>query len=129
MTSKKGPQNNGATATNGATAREEERKPEEKKPADWTVMVFLAGDNNLSAECVYSLTEMKKANLNGRINVIAQFDPQDEYLPSRRYKITNNAVPGMLVLNNLDRAPFQESAQANFRDRKRKEAVEKFRKI
>src|SRR5262249_11345272 len=49
--------------------------------------------------------------------------------PSRRYKITNNAVPGMLVLNNLDRAPFQESAQANFRDRKRKEAVEKFRKI
>jgi cysteine peptidase C11 family protein len=91
--------------------------------ADWTVMVFLAGDNNLSAECVFALTEMKRANLNGRVNVIAQFDPQDEHIPSRRFKLSNNPAPGKLLLDNLGRAPFQESARANTRAKKRAVAL------
>jgi len=91
--------------------------------ADWTVMVFLAGDNNLSAECVFALTEMKRASLNGRVNVIAQFDPQDEHIPSRRFRISNNPAPGRLILDNLGRAPFQESARVNFRALKRAEAL------
>ena len=31
------------------------------KKAAWTVLVYLAGDNNLTTECVFALTEMKQA--------------------------------------------------------------------
>jgi hypothetical protein len=31
--------------------------------ANWLVMIYLAGNNNLSAECIFALTEMKKAVL------------------------------------------------------------------
>src|SRR5688572_6740923 len=40
----------------------------------WTVMVNLAGDNNLSSECVYALTEMKRIGSNDEVAVIAQLD-------------------------------------------------------
>ncbi len=53
----------------------------------WTVMVYLAGDNNLSEECIYSLTEMKKADVYDRIKIFVQFDPSDEFLPTQRYRI------------------------------------------
>lgn len=55
--------------------------------AAWTVMVYLAGDNNLTSECMFALTEMKQAKLVEQINVIAEFDPSDPYLPTHRYKI------------------------------------------
>ena len=58
-----------------------------KQKAIWTVMVYLAGDNNLTSECLFALTEMKKASPGAKINVVAQFDPQDDYLPTRRYHI------------------------------------------
>lgn len=55
--------------------------------AAWTVMVYLAGDNNLTTECMFALTEMKLADFGQQINVIAQFDPSDPYLPTHRYHI------------------------------------------
>ena len=58
-----------------------------KEKAAWTVMVYLAGDNNLTTECMFALTEMKAAALSKDLNVIAQFDPSDPYLPSHRYEI------------------------------------------
>ena len=58
-----------------------------KEKAAWTVMVYLAGDNNLTSECMFALTEMKGATLSKDLNVIAQFDPNDPYLPSHRYEI------------------------------------------
>lgn len=63
----------------------------EKKTAQWTVMVYLAGDNNLTSECMFALTEMKKAALGEEINVIAQFDPSDPYLPTHRYEINRSS--------------------------------------
>jgi hypothetical protein len=65
----------------------------ETKPlAEWTVMIYMASDNSLSAECVWALTEMKKAKREaksraGKINVIAQFDPSDGLAKTRRYEI------------------------------------------
>lgn len=59
----------------------------EKENAAWTVMVYLAGDNNLTAECMFALTEMKGASLNNGLKVVAQFDPSDPYLPSHRYEM------------------------------------------
>ena len=29
-----------------------------KNPYRWTVMIYLAGDNNLTDECVHALTQM-----------------------------------------------------------------------
>jgi|GEM_PF-4626864 len=49
-----------------------------------TVMIYLAGDNNLSEECVYALTELKKARPNSLVRVFAQYDPGDEFLPTQR---------------------------------------------
>ena len=53
----------------------------------WTVMVYLAGDNNLTEESVFSLTEMKRVPTDGRIAVIAQFDPMASRIPTHRYVI------------------------------------------
>src|SRR5215471_3828342 len=99
--------NNNGSKTNGAKA--------DSKPETWTVMVYLAGDNNLSTESLYALTEMKRAKPNASIKVIAQFDPKDDYLPTRRYKISSNKAPGELILDNLDGAPFKESKIATNR--------------
>jgi hypothetical protein len=58
-----------------------------KKP--WTLLVYLAGDNNLTEEMVWSLQEMKKASSNDAIhnalNLVALFDPPGEN--PRRYEI------------------------------------------
>jgi hypothetical protein len=67
-------------------------QPKPKPVAEWTVMVYLAGDNNLSAECVWSLTEMQKGMSSDKINVIAQFDPNDGLARTRRYEITKEGV-------------------------------------
>jgi len=61
-----------------------------KEKAAWTVMIYLAGDNNLTTECMYALTEMKRAALGEQLNVIAQFDPCDPHLPSHRYEINQD---------------------------------------
>ncbi len=42
--------------------------------AEWTVMVYMAGDNNLDAAGVADLLEMKKVGSSAKINVLAQFD-------------------------------------------------------
>ena len=66
-----------------------------KNQAAWTVMIYLAGDNNLTTECMFALTEMKKAALTDNFNVVAQFDPNDPYLPSHRYEINKAKTPSL----------------------------------
>ncbi|MEA2173898.1 MAG: hypothetical protein QOD00_1490 [Blastocatellia bacterium] len=91
----------------------------QKEPETWTIMVYLAGDNNLTDECVYALTEMKKFVGDGRIRIFAQFDPKDDYLPTQRYEITSDGTPGQLVSNQTDwvyKGAFQhESAKAKLK--------------
>src|SRR5689334_7158857 len=53
----------------------------------WTVLIYMAGDNNLSEECVYSLTEIKQAlpaNYD-KLAVLAQFDPAGVRAQTKRY--------------------------------------------
>src|SRR6266403_3729363 len=76
------------------------------KKAAWTVMVYLAGDNNLSSECVFALTEMKKAAPGEQINVVAQFDPQDKFLPTHRYEINRKGKKSTLFDDILDEAHY-----------------------
>ncbi len=73
--------------------------------ADWTVMVYLAGDNNLTDECTYSLTEMKKADSGNRVNIFAQFDPKDPLIPTQRYKIAKDGESGSLAVDIIGSSP------------------------
>ncbi|MBI4650395.1 peptidase C11 [Candidatus Desantisbacteria bacterium] len=51
----------------------------------WTVMVYLAGDNNLDQNGVEDLNEMKKTGSTQNINVIAQFDRAGAGAATNRY--------------------------------------------
>ena len=82
-----------------------------RKKAAWTVMVYLAGDNNLSTECLFALTEMKKAAPGDQINVLAQFDPRDEYVPTHRYEINRNGSGSTLFDDIIDTAKFDSKSR------------------
>lgn len=75
-----------------------------KPVKEWTVMVYLAGDNNLSADCVWALTEMKRGISSDKINVIAQFDPNDGLARTRRYEITREGVVQKGVIRGRKKA-------------------------
>ena len=84
--------------------------------AAWTVMVYLAGDNNLTSECMFALTEMKEAVLGKEINVIAQFDPSDPYLPTHRYEINKSGKRKGLHHDIIDCARFNRGkGEVNFK--------------
>jgi hypothetical protein len=78
----------------------------EKRNAAWTVMVYLAGDNNLTTECMFALAEMKQAAFGKHLNVIAQFDPSDPYLPTHRYHIRRRGKKKSFRHDIIDRACY-----------------------
>jgi hypothetical protein len=63
------------------------RTPPAKKNAvrDWTLMVYLAGDNNLSSAGAVDLEEMKKVGSTDRVNVVAQYDRSGSRAQTTRY--------------------------------------------
>jgi hypothetical protein len=67
----------------------------------WTVMVYLAGDNNLDSAGVIDLNEMKKVGSSDQINVIAQFDRQGENLSTKRYYIREGGTLAKDVVGTL----------------------------
>ena len=50
--------------------------------AEWTVMVYIAGDNNLASAAVDDLNEMEGVILPDNVNVVTLTDLSDEYLTS-----------------------------------------------
>ncbi len=56
-----------------------------KTNRNWTVMVYLAGDNNLDSAGVVDLKEMKKVGTTDQIAVIAQFDRAGAKTATTRY--------------------------------------------
>jgi hypothetical protein len=67
----------------------------------WTVMVYLAGDNNLDSAGVVDLKEMKKVGSTDRINVIAQFDREGRDLSTNRYYIRKGGALAKDVVGSL----------------------------
>jgi hypothetical protein len=65
----------------------------ERDEKNWAVLVYLAGDNNLSEEMVWALQEMKKAasepSVTGALDLLVLFDPKSA--PPRRYGIVTGA--------------------------------------
>ena len=71
------------------------------KKKSWTVMVYLAGDNNLDDAGVADLTEMKTVGTTAQINVVAQFDRQAAGAQTRRYLITKGGSLQKDAIMNL----------------------------
>ena len=73
----------------------------------WTVMVYMAGDNNLDPNGVEDLKEMKKAGSTEALNVVAQFDRAAGHTTKRYYlrkggKVSNDAVASLGQTNTGD---------------------------
>jgi len=68
---------------------------------EWTVMVYLAGDNNLDSAGVIDLKEMKKVGSTEQINVIAQFDREGKGIATNRYYIRKGGTLAKDVVGSL----------------------------
>ncbi|HZS09543.1 MAG TPA: clostripain-related cysteine peptidase [Blastocatellia bacterium] len=66
--------------------------PKKSATKQWTVMVYMAGDNNLDSAGVADLKEMKKVGSTGGLNIIAQFDRAGEGLETKRYCLSKGGA-------------------------------------
>ncbi|HWF87254.1 MAG TPA: clostripain-related cysteine peptidase [Pyrinomonadaceae bacterium] len=80
-------------------------KPEPAPETVWTIMVYLAGDNNLADECVFALTQIKEVDTDKRVRVVAQFDPTGRRVRTRRFTINKALKDGTLQNKALPQAP------------------------
>jgi hypothetical protein len=67
----------------------------------WTVMVYLAGDNNLDDAGVIDLKEMKKVGSTDQVNVIDQFDRQGKDVATNRYCLRKGGTLAKDVVESL----------------------------
>jgi hypothetical protein len=62
------------TAASGAAATAIPAGDSGSTSADWTVLVYLDGDNNLERDAVADFNEMEQAGSTDKVNVVVQFD-------------------------------------------------------
>jgi hypothetical protein len=77
------------------------------RPRRWTVMVYLAGDNNLETYGAKDLGEMCAVGSSAEVAIVAQFDRMSDRV-TRRYYITAN--------QNLETSCVSELAEMNTGD-------------
>lgn len=68
-----------------------------KNQAQWTFMVYLAGDNNLSVAGEKDLGEMRSVGSTADVNVVAEFDRAGDTRETRRYRIERDGVNERIV--------------------------------
>ena len=74
---------------------------ENMKKKSWTVMVYLAGDNNLDSAGVTDLNEMKKVGSTNALNIVAQFDRRAASRQTHRYFLRKGGNLESDVVDNL----------------------------
>ncbi len=67
----------------------------------WTVMVYLAGDNDLDGAGVGDLKEMKKVGSKNGVNIVAQFDRAGKDKKTKRYFIRQGGALDADVVETL----------------------------
>ena len=79
-------------------ADEEPATPEDDSLAEWTVMVYLAADNNLEAAGLTDLNEMEQAGSTDEVNILVELDRAHGYSTAdgdwkgaRRYRVEADA--------------------------------------
>lgn len=65
------------------------KQPEQKKPV-WTIMVYLAGDNNLTTNCISVLQQLEAVSYSEDIRVLACFDSNTPWPKGSRYLDINS---------------------------------------
>jgi hypothetical protein len=83
---------------------------------DWTVMVYLSGDNNLSSEMLWALTEIERAApdlLKGerKIAVTVQYDPLSPACGTLRYSLPDAPKKGTVKNRPVFPVPFEKALQ------------------
>lgn len=76
--------------------------------ADWTVLVYMNGDNNLERAALLDLNEMEAAGSSKQVNVLVQLDravgetaESDDWTDTRRYLIRGDADPTFIASEPL----------------------------
>jgi hypothetical protein len=82
--------------------------------ADWTVMAYLAGDNNLTEEMILTLQEMLAHDVWPRIKILAQLDPSGLGLPTQRYIFnTSDQTVGKEFVETYEVKPLPTATESN----------------
>jgi len=85
-----------------------------KPKKDWTLLIFMAGDNNLDQEGERDLAQLKSIDTGERITVAAQFDRAEAGRNTRRYllrhdsSLVSDAVENLGETNTGDPAVLQD---------------------
>lgn len=86
------------------TRKTPQRAPRGRRPAapaEWTVMVYLAGDNNLSDAGAVDLREMKKVGSGARLHIVAQYDRASATAETTRYYLRAKTTLGADAVQRL----------------------------
>lgn len=77
--------------------------------AEWTILVYMNGDNNLELSALHDLNEMEAAGSSQRVNVVVQIDRalgetgiDGDWTGARRYLIRGDADDGVLASDLLE---------------------------
>ena len=85
--------------------------------SEWTIMLYMAGDNNLTDDSIRALTMLKRVGTADRIHVVAQIDPRDPRMPSRRLDINrlhkSNAAARGLAQAGREASVLAEDSLSN----------------
>lgn len=68
--------------------------------AEWTIMLYMAADNNLEPAVARDLEELRSATIDSRINVIVQVDTRTS--SAKRYRVTKGTLELLDDLGELD---------------------------
>ena len=69
--------------------------------ADWTILIYMAGDNDLDDFGGDDLAEMKKVGSSDRLHVIVQRDTAAAGVPARRYRVRKGTSAEADVVLNI----------------------------
>ena len=76
------------------------------EPKEWTMLVFLNGNNNLDDWAKFNLLEMERVGSSDNVNVVVQWASLERKIVDRRYVVKTNTPEEVSspVLQNLGRA-------------------------
>lgn len=79
------------------------KKPPAAPPAEWTLLIYMAGDNDLDSFGGKDLTEMKKVGSSDKLHIIVQRDTAKAGQQACRYRVRKGTKIADDVVQNLGR--------------------------
>lgn len=82
-----------------------------ERPADWTILIYLSADNNLSEECIYALKELREhltqpGAATFKVNVVALIDPVGRGIKARLIEVGKSGPDGNIDCDTLPKGAF-----------------------